>query len=202
MTTRGTPLAPPLSTTLLSERLLLRPPRASDAAALRRLLVTNAEHLRPWSPAPAAGTDPLSLLELTRGLLRQRREWREDRTYAFVLCGRDDPALPLGRVTLSHVVRSAFQNAYLGYWLDARRQGQGLMSEAVARVVRFAFDELGLHRVQAAVLPENAASRRVLAKAGFREEGLARRYLQIAGQWQDHLLFARTNDEGEAGGGL
>lgn len=193
--TRGSPLAPPLSTLLVSERLALRPPRASDATALRRLLVANAEHLRPWSPAPAAGTDPLSLIELTRGLLRQRREWREDRTYAFVASTREDPSLLLGRVTLSHVVRSAFQNAYLGYWLDARWQARGLMTEAVARVVRFAFNELGLHRVQAAVLPENKASRRVLAKVGFREEGLALRYLQIAGQWQDHLLFARTNDE-------
>ncbi|HEU4535216.1 MAG TPA: GNAT family protein, partial [Polyangiaceae bacterium] len=184
-------MAAPLSTQLWSERLLLRPPRASDAAALRRLLVANAEHLRPWSPAPAAGADPLSLLELTRGLLRQRREWREDRTYAFVMAQRHEPALPIGRVTLSHVARNAFQNAYLGYWLDARQQARGLMTEAVARVVDFAFDDLKLHRVQAAVLPRNAASRRVLAKAGFREEGLARRYLQIAGRWQDHLLFGR-----------
>jgi ribosomal-protein-alanine N-acetyltransferase len=189
-------VAPPLSTALLSERLLLRAPRASDATALRRLLVANADHLRPWSPAPSAGADPLSLIELTRGLLRQRREWREDRTYAFVLAARDDPSLPIGRVTLSHVVRSAFQNAYLGYWIDGRQQARGLMTEAVSRVVRFAFDDLGLHRVQAAVLPGNAGSRRVLAKAGFREEGLALRYLQIAGRWQDHLLFARTNDEG------
>ncbi len=179
---------------MLSERLILQPPRAGDAAALRRLLVANAEHLRPWSPAPVAGADPLSLLELTRGLLRQRREWREDRTYAFLLSARHDPTQPIGRVTLSHVVRNAFQNAYLGYWLDARQQARGLMTEAVGLVVNFAFNELGLHRVQAAVLPHNAASRRVLGKAGFREEGLARRYLQIAGRWQDHVLFARTND--------
>jgi [ribosomal protein S5]-alanine N-acetyltransferase len=194
------PVAAPLSTQLLSERLLLRPPRASDATALRRLLVANADHLRPWSPAPAAGADPLSLLELTRGLLRQRSEWRDDRTYAFVVSYRNEPALPIGRITLSHVARSAFQNAYLGYWLDARQQTRGLMTEAVLRVVRFAFEDLGLHRVQAAVLPRNAASRRVLAKAGFREEGLAQRYLQIAGFWQDHLLFARTNDEGADAG--
>jgi ribosomal-protein-alanine N-acetyltransferase len=193
-------VAAPLSVHLVCERLVLRAPRASDAGALRRLLVANADHLRPWSPAPAAGADPLSLLELTRGLLRQRRVWRDDRTYAFLIAPRADPAQPIGRVTLSHVARGAFQNAYLGYWLDVRQQGRGLMTEAVERAARFAFEDLGLHRLQAAILPHNGASRRVLVKAGFREEGFARRYLQIAGRWQDHVLFARTYDDGADGG--
>jgi [ribosomal protein S5]-alanine N-acetyltransferase len=185
---------PSLSTKVLTERLVLRPPRPSDIPALRRLLIENAEHLRPWSPAAAAGHDPLSLVEMTRSITRQRRLWREDRAYTLLIERREPEGRLVGRVVLSEVVRGAFENAYLGYWIDRNHQGAGLMSEAVQAVVRFAFDELRLHRVQAAVIPKNVGSRRVLAKAGFREEGLALRYLQIAGSWQDHVLHAITSD--------
>jgi ribosomal-protein-alanine N-acetyltransferase len=92
------------------------------------------------------------------------------------------------------------QGANLGYWIDEAQQGSGLTSEAAREVLRFAFGPLRLHRVQAGTLPHNAASQRVLAKVGFRQEGYARDYLQIAGRWQDHVLFAITADELDAPG--
>lgn len=86
-------------------------------------------------------------------------------------------------------------SAHLGYWIDEEHQRRGYMTEAVRAVVRFAFDVLGLHRVQAAVMPHNAASLRVLEKLGFRKEGESPRYLQIAGKWADHAVFAVTAEE-------
>lgn len=187
-------MTPPPSMSLITDRLVLRLPRTSDIPATRKLLLDNAEHLRPWSPAAKPGQDPLSLVEMTRTVTRQRRQWREDSAYTFLIEMRHEPKL-IGRVVLSEVVRGAFDNASLGYWIDKQHQRAGLMTEAVKAVMRFAFVDLGLHRLQAAVIPHNAGSRRVLAKAGFREEGLAQRYLQIAGRWQDHVLFAITSEE-------
>ena len=100
-----------------------------------------------------------------------------------------------GAVNLSGIVRGVFENAYLGYWVDGARGGRGVATEAVRLAVLHAFDEAGLHRVQAAVIPRNAASVRVLEKVGFRAEGLALRYLRIAGRWEDHRLFALTSEE-------
>jgi ribosomal-protein-alanine N-acetyltransferase len=101
----------------------------------------------------------------------------------------------IGRIRFGGVVRGAFSNAYLGYWIDAEHQSKGYMTEALRSAVSFAFDDLGLHRVQAAVMPKNIPSLRVLAKLGFRKEGESLRYLQIAGRWEDHHLFAVTVEE-------
>jgi ribosomal-protein-alanine N-acetyltransferase len=108
---------------------------------------------------------------------------------------RDDDSTIIGRVALGGVLRGAFQNAYLGYWIDVEHQGRGLMTETLRAATSFAFASAGLHRVQAAVMPRNAASQRVLEKAGYRREGIALRYLCIAGQWEDHLIFAMTAEE-------
>jgi len=189
----------PLTTRLETPRLLLRAPERGDAATLRALTARNAEHLRPWSPAPAPGSDPLALAEIRAQIDRQREEWRQDRTYALLLELRDTRAL-IGRMTLSQVVRGPMQGANLGYWIDEAHQGTRLTSEAVREVLRFAFGPLRLHRIQAGTLPHNAASQRVLTKVGFRQEGYARNYLQIAGRWQDHVLFAITADELDAPG--
>ena len=106
-----------------------------------------------------------------------------------------DSAELIGRVALGGVLLGAFQNAYLGYWIDADHQSRGLMTEAVGAATTFAFDTAGLHRIQAAVMPRNAASQRVLEKVGYRREGVALKYLCIAGRWEDHVLFAMTADE-------
>jgi len=101
----------------------------------------------------------------------------------------------VGRITLSSVVLGAWRNANLGYWVARDRGGRGYATEAVALAVRYAFEDAGLHRVQAAVMPRNAPSIRVLEKNRFRPEGLAARYLQIHRAWEDHLLFAVTREE-------
>jgi len=191
----GTPTAPPLSTRLETARLVLRPARSSDVSRVRRALRQNATHLRPWSAAPAAGEDPASLTSVSRTILRERGEWTAGQGFALLVFAREDEDVVVGRVAFGGVHRGAFQNAYLGYWIDAQHQSRGLMTEAVSAATSFAFENARLHRVQAAVMPENRASQRVLEKAGYRQEGLARRYLRIAGEWDDHLLYAVTVEE-------
>jgi ribosomal-protein-alanine N-acetyltransferase len=187
--------SPSLAVILRGERVLLRPPRSSDVRELREVRLANAEHLAPWNPLPTPGTDPLAPATIRADIARSRREWRDDRAFAFLIAARENGEPIIGYLRLSEVVRRPFQNAYLGYWMAADRQGSGLMTEAVRVALAFAFGEAGLHRVQAAVIPRNTGSRRVLAKAGFREEGVALRYLEIAGRWEDHILHAITSEE-------
>jgi ribosomal-protein-alanine N-acetyltransferase len=154
---------PPLSTRIVTERLILRPPGTGDVPAMRRALRTNAAHLRPWSAAPPPGEDPASLTVVSRAVLRHRREWKRGLSFVMLVTPRDDERTMIGRIALGGVLRGAFQNAYLGYWIDAEHQGRGLMTEAVRGITGFALGEARLHRVQAAVMPRNAASQRVLA---------------------------------------
>ena len=195
MSRRAARFAAPLGSRLTGASIVLRPPRASDIPELRALLRANAEHLRPWSPTRPSNAS--SLVELSRAVSRERRLWRRDESYVLLIVAREAGEPLIGRVALTQVVRSAFQNAVLGYWVAGDRQSRGVASEAVVLAVDFALGALGLHRVQAAVMPRNVASRRVLQKAGFREEGLAARYLRIAGRWEDHVLYARTRDDAQ-----
>ncbi len=189
------PAPPPLSTLIETERLLLRPPRTTDVPGMRAALRKNATHLRPWSVAQAPGEDPASLTSVSRAVLRHRREWKAGQAYVLLIAPREDDDSVIGRVAFGGVLRGAFQNAYLGYWIDEDRQGRGLMTEAVRAATGFAFASAGLHRVQAAVMPRNAGSLRVLEKASYRREGFAARYLCIAGTWEDHVIFAVTAEE-------
>lgn len=186
---------PPVSSRILTERLVLRPPRTTDVPELRRVLRANSEHLRPWSAAPAPGEDPYSLTSVSRSVLRHRREWKRGQAFVLLVSTREREDRLIGRIALGGVLVGAFRNAYLGYWIDAGHQGRGLMTEAVCAMTTFAFAAVGLHRVQAAVMPRNTGSLRVLEKAGYRKEGLAERYLCIAGSWEDHVLFAVTSEE-------
>jgi ribosomal-protein-alanine N-acetyltransferase len=187
-------IAVPISARLESARVVLRAPRATDIPELRSVLVRNADHLRPFSPSPPPGTNPVGLTELGRSIGRHRRDWKAGNGYVFVTTLRPRENI-IGRVALTSVTRGPFQSAQLGYWIDAEQVGNGLMSEAVDLVLAFAFQTLALHRVQAAVMPRNAPSRRILEKRHFREEGYAARYLRIAGRWEDHLLYALTVEE-------
>lgn len=184
-----------LQAVIETERLVLRVAGPRDVRALGEALARNERHLDPWTPlgqnTPAARTPGV----LARRISDARRTWREDRGYALVVVPRGAEGRIVGRVALNAIVRGAFHNAYLGYWMDTELCGRGLMTEAVRAAVGWAFAEVGLHRVQAAVMPRNAASLRVLEKLGFRREGLAERYLQIAGRWEDHVLFAVTREE-------
>jgi ribosomal-protein-alanine N-acetyltransferase len=190
----STPL-PALTTRVVSDRLILRPPRPSDVAELRVLQRANTEHLRPWEPAPAPGEDPSSITVLSNRVARQRRDWKRDAAYALLITRRVAGEPIIGRINLGGILRGVFQNAYLGYWMDREHQSQGFMTEAVRGTLAFAFGAAQLHRVQAAIMPRNGPSQRVIHKVGFRPEGLAERYLKIAGQWEDHALFAITSEE-------
>lgn len=134
-------------------------------------------------------------LELNRcRLLIDRRNWRTDKAYGFCILDRASEQV-IGRVNLNQIVRGVFYNAYVGYWIDTQFAGRGLMTEALRLAIAAAFGPVGLHRVQAAIIPRNAPSIAVARKVGFREEGHAARYLKIAGHWEDHTLFAITAEE-------
>lgn len=186
---------PSLSTRVVTERLVLRPLRSNDVPEMRRALRTNTAHLQPWSVAPAPGEDPSSLASVSRAVLQHRREWKRGHTFVLVIAPRENDRLVIGRIALGGVLRGAFQNAYLGYWIDREHQGRGLTTEAVRATTAFAFASAGLHRIQAAVMPRNDGSLRVLEKVGYRREGIAERYLCIAGRWEDHVLYAITAEE-------
>ena len=121
--------------------------------------------------------------------------WSTGAGYAFAIVDRDDGDRLIGRIALSNVVRGPWQNATLGYWVDLVANGRGHATDAVHLTCRFAFEHAGLHRVQPAIMPRNARSRRVVEKVGFRHEGTAKRYLKIAGTWEDHDIFALTREE-------
>jgi [ribosomal protein S5]-alanine N-acetyltransferase len=191
----------PLSLRLNTTRLVLRPPRTGDVGELRRLLRHNHTHLKPWNPAPRPGEDPTSITEVSNTVLRQRREWKNGRGFVFMLALRSEPSRFVGKVALNGIMRGAMHGAYLGYWMDVDHQGDGLCTESIRAILDFAFDAAELHRVQAAIMPRNTKSLRVIEKLGFRREGYAERYLQIGGKWEDHILFARTREEHVAGSG-
>jgi ribosomal-protein-alanine N-acetyltransferase len=193
-------LSPPsLTTRVVTERLVLRPPRASDVPELRHVMRANEAHLRPWEPATAPGEDPTSLTAVANRVMRLRRDWKRGDSFALLLTMRVPSASEggaiVGRVNLGGVLRGAFQNAHLGYWIDAGHQRQGLMTEAVRGAFAFAFGAAKLHRVQIAIMPRNVASLRVMEKLGVRREGLAPRYLRIAGAWEEHVIFAITAED-------
>ncbi|USG68386.1 GNAT family N-acetyltransferase [Brevibacillus ruminantium] len=170
----------------------MRPLRISDAPAMLALRLRNQHFLQPFEPIRPASF--FTLEEQARQLEEAERCFLHGTGYSFGIFAKESGIL-IGRVNLSNVSRGAWQNATLGYLLDQSYNGQGIMTEAVGQVVRFAFTEGQLHRVQAAVMPHNLGSIKVLLKNGFRQEGLSLRYLQINGVWEDHLIFARTAEE-------
>jgi ribosomal-protein-alanine N-acetyltransferase len=170
--------------------LTIRPLQPADAAVLLDLRSRHRAFLEPWEPLRDDGF--YTLERQRQGVEASVREREEGRSAPFVVV-HDDAVV--GAVNLTAIVRGVFQNAYLGYWMSPEFGGRGFATEAVRQAVDDAFRTLALHRVQAAVIPRNAASIRVLEKLGFREEGLALRYLRIAGVWEDHRLFAVTAEE-------
>jgi ribosomal-protein-alanine N-acetyltransferase len=185
--------AEPLPEVALSgARVTLRPPRRVDYPAWAGLRHRSRDFLEPWEPAWP--DDALSRAAWRRRLRRAASDWRDDSGYAFHLVLRDGGDL-IGAATLSNLRRGVSQAASLGYWVGESYARQGYMSEAIPLVLEFAFEQIGLHRVEAACLPTNLPSRALLKRSGFTEEGLARRYLRIRGNWEDHLLFAILRDD-------
>src|SRR6185437_4309984 len=178
---------------LRGPRVLLRGPKPRDYPAWRNLRRDSREFLRPFEPrwSEADLTRRVFMARLQRG----RREAAQGTDYNFFVFLADERReMLVGGLTLSNIRRRAAQHVNLGYWMGHAYAGQGLMTEAVGLVLPFVFNTLGLHRIHAAFLPDNAASRRVLEKSGFREEGYAETYLQIDGRWADHVLFGLTRE--------
>lgn len=188
-------------------RVYIRAPVQRDWRNWAALRAESRDFLVPWEPTWAY--DALTRSAFRRRLRMYRAETRQGLGYSFLVFRQSDDVL-LGGITLSNVRRGVAQTASLGYWVGAPFSQRGYMTEAIACILRFAFKDLGLHRVEAACLSANVASKSLLRKSGFREEGLARQYLRINGNWQDHVLFAilrsdhgapqhEAGDEGEGG---
>jgi ribosomal-protein-alanine N-acetyltransferase len=178
-----------------NRRVLLRPPRLSDWEAWAELRRSSREFLVPWEPTWTR--DALTRQAFRRRVRVYETEWRDGTSFSFLVFRRDDEAI-LGGITLSNVRRGVAETASLGYWIGASHARQGYMTEALICALDFAFERLGLHRVEAACLPSNAASKALLLKAGFTQEGYTRRYLRINGDWRDHLLFAILREDPRA----
>jgi [ribosomal protein S5]-alanine N-acetyltransferase len=177
---------------LQGERVHLRPPERADWAAWSELRGESREFLKPWEPSWAP--DALTRAAYRRRLARYALDWREDAGYSFFIFRNQGTAL-LGGIGLTNLRRGVAETATLGYWIGRPYARRGYMTEAVALMLAHAFDRLRLHRIEAACLPGNRASRDLLLKAGFVEEGYARRYLCIDGRWQDHVLHAMLAEE-------
>ncbi|RIX50148.1 N-acetyltransferase [Paenibacillus nanensis] len=174
------------------DSIYLRRLDLTDAPALLALRLRNRAFLQPFEPVREEAYFTLETQEKEIAAGIQGAE--SDQSYIFGIFLQEKDTL-IGRIALTGLARGPFQNANMGYCLDQAQNGKGYMTRAVVQCVQYAFDELGLHRIQAAVMPRNKPSLRVLAKAGFRREGLAEKYLNINGVWEDHVLFARTAED-------
>src|SRR5438445_9011392 len=172
--------------------LLLRAPQMADFLQWAHLRESSREYLTPWEPIWPS--DDLTRAGFRRRLRRYADDIAGDRAYPFLIFRSDDNVL-IGGVTLANVRRGIVQAGTIGYWTGEPFAGHGYMTRALRVLLPFVFSELSLHRIEAACIPSNKASVRVLEKCGFVSEGLARRYLCINGVWQDHFLFGLLNED-------
>ncbi|KRB01511.1 hypothetical protein ASD83_08430 [Devosia sp. Root685] len=177
---------------LQGRRILLRLPQMRDYAAWYQLRRQSHEFLKPFEPRWTEAD--LGRRVFSMRVRRARQEAEQVTDYTFFVFLNDGTETLVGGITLSNIRRRAAQFVNLGYWMGQPYAGQGLMTEAVEMALRFIFETLDLHRAHAAFLPHNTASRRVLEKNGFIEEGFAERYLQIDGRWEDHVLMGLTRE--------
>jgi ribosomal-protein-alanine N-acetyltransferase len=185
---RATPLV------LRGRRVVLRPLVADDFDGWREVRIRCADWLIKWEPARIDGyPDPVEDRRAFAARCGAReRERQLGSGYGFGVFVDGDFA---GEMNLSGIQRGPFQNGFVGYWIDEARAGQGYTPEAAAVLIRFAFEDVGLHRIQVSIIPRNTASRRVATKLHLREEGIAERFLEIDGVWEDHVCYAVTAEE-------
>ena len=181
-----------IGTALFGPDIALRTPEMRDYEQWMELRVSSENFLRPFEPAWSAD-------DLTKRSFRKRLDFynkgqKDGSSWSFFVKSRHDQQL-LGSLTLSNIRYGVISSGSLGYWIGQQYARNGHMSEALSVLLPFAFKTLNLHRLEAACLPDNHASIALLQKSGFQQEGVARKYLQINGVWQDHLLFALLEDE-------
>jgi ribosomal-protein-alanine N-acetyltransferase len=165
-----------------------------DFESWREVRQRNAEWLTKWEPQRTAG-QPDTTKDRDAFAIRCSARQRERQLGTGYGNGIFVDGTFCGEINLNSVQRGPFQSAYIGYWIDEKWAGQSLVPEALVVMVRFAFDELRLHRVQVSIIPRNHNSRRVVEKLGIRNEGVAVRYLEINGAWEDHVRYAITVEE-------
>jgi [ribosomal protein S5]-alanine N-acetyltransferase len=186
--TTSSPVPPVLTT----KRLRLMIPAPDAAPRVLAFYVENRKHLAPWSPPSPAGFYTAEFWRERLALFQS--DYRNGTAARFVLVERDDPAeRVVGSANFSQIARGPFQACYLGYGLARTAEGRGLMTEALTEAIRFAFDDLRLHRIMANYVPTNERSGRLLRRLGFTVEGYARDYLFVDGVWRDHVLTSLTN---------
>lgn len=180
---------------LETSRLILRTLDEKDIPGLLDFYERNRNFLKPWIPKYEAGyytpEYQLKKLEFEKELRRSGGEFR------FLIYKKDEPEKNIGNISVSCILRGVIQSAFLGYSIDEKENGKGFATEAVKKIIEFAFGEIRLHRLEANVIPANNASIRVLKKLKFVKEGYSRNYLKIDDKWQDHIRFAIINDNYE-----
>jgi [ribosomal protein S5]-alanine N-acetyltransferase len=180
--------------TLLGRRVLLRPLSVGDFPAWTEVRTRNADWLLRWEPRRLPGQPDVTTDRDAFAVRCSARE-RERQLGTGYGFGVFVDGCFAGEINLSAIQRGPFQSAYVGYWIDERQAGCGYTPEALVVLARFAFDDLRLHRIQVAIIPRNSASRRVVEKLKIRDEGVAERYLEINGVWEDHVRYAITAEE-------
>jgi ribosomal-protein-alanine N-acetyltransferase len=169
----------------MAARVRLAEPKLEDRREFIDLVEASVDLHRPWTYPPADAASYRRLLERNRA----------DNFFALLTRRTEDDAI-VGLFEFSEVVRGSFQNAYLGYWVGEPYAGQGYMREGMQLALRFAFQDLRLHRVEANIQPANKPSLALAKRAGFRREGFSPRYLKIGGRWRDHERWAILSDDG------
>jgi ribosomal-protein-alanine N-acetyltransferase len=184
----------PSSLELVGRRLSLRPLTSGDYEQWREVRIRSREWLVRWEPRPIIGqpdaAEDRRVFAARCGARDRERQLGTGYGFGIFVSGRF-----AGEINISSIQRGPFQNAYVGYWIDQAMAGNSYVPEAAVLVFRFAFEELALHRVQVAIIPRNQPSRRVAEKLDLREEGIAFRYLEINGVWEDHVRYAITSED-------
>lgn len=181
--------------TLETDRLYLLSPDSVNADSAAEYHCRNRKHMEEFEPVRE---DEYFTVPFQRDLLqRQDREWKEGKGYRLYISPKEQRELVIGFVGLSNVIMGPFCSCFIGCQTDKDFQSKGIMTEAVNQVVRFAFESLGLHRIEGNIMPRNRASIKMAEKCGFVNEGISKKYLNINGVWEDHIHFVKLNESME-----